>query len=87
MIRPALLTNALAAVRTLIQAGSGVGFLWELVGDSLALEGKVERVLPQWELPPAPLSLIWPLTRLMSPRLRAFLDFVSGTFLADPSRG
>ena len=43
-----------------------------------ALErGDLERVLPEWTLPAATLSLVWPGSRQTSRRLRAFLDFAA----------
>ncbi len=46
-----------------------------VVGPSLA-RGELVRVLPQWHLLAASLSLLWPASRLPAPRRRTFLDFV-----------
>ena len=38
--------------------------------------GKLERVLPEWSLPPLPVSLVFPSWREVSPVVRAFVDYM-----------
>jgi len=63
-----------AAIAACVQ-GLGCGmFLGYQVGDALT-EGRLERVLAGFECPPVPVSLLYPGTRLLPPRVRAFLDW------------
>lgn len=55
--------------------GLGCGrFLGYQVRD-LEADGQLVRVLPDWQLPPIEVSLVYPHSRLLSPRIRAFVDW------------
>lgn len=55
--------------------GLGSGrFLGYQVRD-LEADGQLVRVLPDWQLPPIEVSLVYPHSRLLSPRIRAFVDW------------
>jgi DNA-binding transcriptional LysR family regulator len=43
-------------------------------------EGRLERVLPDYPLPPGPVSVLYPRNRQLAPRVRAFIDWVVGQF-------
>lgn len=49
------------------------------VADDLAAGALVE-VLADWRPPPGPVSLLYPPTRQLSPRVRAFIDWATGCF-------
>lgn len=61
----------------LIQAGA------YQVREHLA-QGRLVEVLKKWRPAPMPVSLMYRDSRLASPRLRAFADWVAGLFEADP---
>ncbi|MFZ5479666.1 MAG: LysR substrate-binding domain-containing protein [Myxococcota bacterium] len=74
-IRPVILANGMAFVPAAVDAGAGIGLVPDVVA---ALLKDAERVLPDWEMPAVELSLLWPASRVASPRVRAFLDFAAG---------
>jgi DNA-binding transcriptional LysR family regulator len=76
-VRASLLTNSMTFVPSAVEAGAGIGLVPDMIARGLVANGTLVRVLDDWEVPPATLSLLWPVSRLLSPRLRAFLDFVA----------
>ncbi|MBL8482289.1 MAG: LysR family transcriptional regulator [Rhodocyclaceae bacterium] len=69
-------TNHVDAALAACSAGLGCGrFLGYQVADALA-SGQVVRLLQEFEPPPLPIQLLYPHTRLLSPRVRAFVDWV-----------
>jgi DNA-binding transcriptional LysR family regulator len=42
---------------------------------ALEAQGRLVRVLPDWEPPPVEVNLVHAQARLLSPRLRAFMDW------------
>jgi DNA-binding transcriptional LysR family regulator len=44
-------------------------------------EGTLVEVLPDTPPSPTPLSVLYPQNRQMSPRLRAFIDWITGVFV------
>jgi DNA-binding transcriptional LysR family regulator len=69
---------------TAVTVGAGIGLLPACIGEELVASGLAERVLPGWESPAATLSLVWPVSRVSSRRLRAFLDHVLAGGLLPP---
>jgi len=45
-------------------------------------EGRLERILPDHPLPPGPVSILYPRSRQLSPRVRVFIDWVVQQFAA-----
>lgn len=58
------------------RANMGIAPVSILVADPFVQRGELVRVLPDWHMASANMSLLWPGTRLPSPRRRTFLDFV-----------
>lgn len=73
------LVNDAAALERLALSGAGVVLLSTLEGDPLVTEGRLVRVLPDHEQPGAAASLVWPASRYLAPRVRAFLDHAVAT--------
>jgi len=48
------------------------------------LDGELVEVLPQWRPSPLPISLLYLQSRQLSPKVRAFSDWVAGLFAACP---
>ncbi|MGI9480873.1 MAG: LysR family transcriptional regulator [Hyphomicrobiales bacterium] len=59
-------------------AGLAVKSMWE-VGAHIA-EGRLKVVLPDWRPPGHAIFAIYPHSRLMPPRVRAFIDFMAETY-------
>jgi len=73
-IQPRLLTDNLFVVRRAALSGLGAAVVssW-LVADDLR-EGRLLQLVPRWEAPPLPVHLVFPSTRQIPSRLRAFID-------------
>lgn len=81
-VAPGILVNDMSFVREAIVAGVGLGVLPTV----LAGEGLV-RVVPQWSAPSGSISLVWPESRALAPRVRAFVEHVAAAFPGATRRG
>ncbi|HTM22674.1 MAG TPA: LysR family transcriptional regulator [Kofleriaceae bacterium] len=82
-----LQVNSPDAVRDAAIAGLGIALLPVFACDTVLLDsansfGKrgLERVLPRWEAPASQLSIVYPSSRYLSPKVRAFVDFMVAHF-------
>jgi len=71
-------TTSMSFAAAAVAAGAGIGLLPVLVAQ--ALPTAVERVLPEVDVAAPTLSIVWPASRQLSPRVRAFVDFMAATF-------
>ena len=77
-VKPRLLTDNTEALRVSALSGLGLVALPEwMVSDALA-SGTVQRVLPQFTLPESSIYAAYPTHRLITPKVRAFVDHVAG---------
>lgn len=76
-LRPAFeINDAVAAIRA-AELGHGITIaLSYMVSDQLR-EGKLVSILDGFALPPRPVHLVYPHTRLIAPKVRAFVDFAA----------
>lgn len=75
-VRPLLKTNNAQVIKASLLAGRGVGPVQSiLVSDELA-DGRLVRILPEYEVKPTDAFLAYPSTKFMRPVVRAFTDFV-----------
>lgn len=74
-IAPVLTINQIDFALDACAAGLGCGRFLAYQVDSLLAAGKLVRVLPDHEPEPIPVSLAYPHSRLLSPRIRAFVDW------------
>lgn len=72
-----LTTNQSAAAVTACVAGLGFGLFLSYQVASEIKAGRLRVVLPRYEPPPLPVSLVYPEARLVFPRLRVFLDWMT----------
>lgn len=74
-LRPRLMVNAIEAAVAAVVEGRGICRLFSYqVADELA-DGRLVRLLDDWEPAPIPVQLVTASSRLMPPKVRAFLDF------------
>jgi DNA-binding transcriptional LysR family regulator len=68
--------NSLEALATVAKEGAGIVRvpLWQIEADLAA--GRLVRLLADYEPPPAPLHLMFQPSRLASPKIRAFVDYL-----------
>lgn len=71
-------TTSMSFAAAAVAAGAGIGLLPLLVAE--ALPGQIERVLPDLDVASPTLSLVWPASRQLSPRVRTFVDFMVTRF-------
>jgi DNA-binding transcriptional LysR family regulator len=76
----ALRTTSIGFLPAAAAGGVGIAVVLARNAEPLVAAGKLERVLPDWALPGGTLSLLWPATRIASPRRRAFLDYIRANF-------
>ena len=74
-IRPALRTNQFDVAIDACLRGLGVGQFLCYQVSALLEAGKLKRVLDAFEPAPSPIHVVYPHARLLSPNVRAFVDF------------
>lgn len=65
-------------------AGVGIAWIPGFHVHALLQEGRLERVLPDWRLPPAAIHMVYPSARGAPRKLSVFMDFVSRALADDP---
>jgi DNA-binding transcriptional LysR family regulator len=71
---PKWLVNDSAALERFALSGAGLALLPTIEGESGVARGQLVRVLPEYEQQGATASLVWPASRHLAPRVRAFID-------------
>jgi len=84
--KPAVQINDFMLGRSLIEAGIGVGMLPQYAIGSSLQRGTLIRVLPGWSVSSIRFSLIWPASRHLAPRVRAFVDMAKEFFEESDAR-
>lgn len=83
-IVPTILANSGVALRAPVLAGVGLTLTPTfIVGDELRA-GRLRRVLTDWECPAYSLFALYPPSRHLAPKVRAFVDFVAESFRTPP---
>jgi DNA-binding transcriptional LysR family regulator len=73
---PFVCNQASAAIRV-CAAGIGLGMFLSYQVEPLIKEGKLKIVLPDFEPPPMPVNIVYPQARLISSRVRVFIDWMT----------
>lgn len=76
------LINDNAALERFILSGAGIAMLPTFEGEHLCERGELIRILPHYEQEHVTASLIWPESRYLAPRVRAFIDHAVESFRA-----
>lgn len=76
-VRPRLIVNTIGAAVESIVAGHGVGRLLSYQVAEAVREGKLARLLPEYDHAPVPVHLVAPRTTLSAAKTRAFLDMAA----------
>ena len=79
-VRPGLLANDYSLVMEAIKCGAGIGLIPSFLANTHVASGELVRVLPTWSTEEGTVSLVWPATRHLAPRVRAFIDFMVAWF-------
>lgn len=73
-------------VRAALRAGAGIGPLPSFVGSVEVDEGRLVRVLPEWEMPASTMWLVYPAAKHVPRRVKVFRDFALEWFRLSPAR-
>jgi DNA-binding transcriptional LysR family regulator len=71
---PRLMTDSFEALREAALAGVGIAYLPQFVVQESVASGALQRVLPEFSLPPGVLHAVFPSRRGMVPAVRALID-------------
>ena len=80
-----LLSSDPAVILQATLAGVGIGQIPLILAKDLLRDGALVRLLPEWTMPEADISLIFPGGRPLPPRTRAFVDFLCDALRARPA--
>ena len=81
---PRWFINDTVALERFVLSGAGIALLSTLDGERLAAQGELIRVPPEYEQEGATASLVWPSSRHLAPRVRAFIDHAVATIGVAP---
>ncbi|MGE0497560.1 MAG: LysR family transcriptional regulator [Ramlibacter sp.] len=70
--------DSASALRSLLQAGTGIATLDSLSAAPALGDGSLVRVLPQWQLPRGGIHAVYAPGRHVQAKVRAFIDFYGG---------
>lgn len=76
---PRLVVNSIAAARSAALAGTGITWLPDFVAEPDAHGGHLVRVLPEEVCETGEFFLVWPASRAIPRRLRAFIDHLTAS--------
>lgn len=82
-VHPVAVANDPFALRSLLISGQGLMLIGELSVQAEVQQGLVRRILPDWAGPEIELSAVFTGGGAVSPRVRAFLDFITERFRND----
>jgi DNA-binding transcriptional LysR family regulator len=74
-VRPVLRTNNAEVIASTLARSHAAGPVQQLLVNDELLEGKLIRILPDYEVRPTEAFLVYPSVRFMRPVVRAFTDF------------
>ncbi|HDR9483381.1 TPA: LysR family transcriptional regulator [Burkholderia aenigmatica] len=76
-IKPRLIVNDMIAILHAVREGAGIGWLPSLFAEQTPHDNPLIHVLPELRADPMSVYAIFPRRRAVSPKVRAFVDFVS----------
>ena len=77
-LRPPILTcNNMEALRGAVIAGLGIAYMPDFLARDAVQDGVIQTILDDHLVEPGQFSIVWPSSRLVSPRLRVFIDYVT----------
>lgn len=81
---PAMRFNSGGAYMAAAEAGLGFVAVPMCEAQALLADGRLVQLLPQWRLASMPMSLVYPYSRRLSARVRAFTEWATLTMAQDP---
>ena len=75
-IEPVMRCNDAQAMRDALLAGVGIGLQGDYMGDPWVAQGRLIEVLPEWQLEPSPIHLVWLPGADRVPAVRLLIDYL-----------
>ncbi|MFM0314081.1 LysR substrate-binding domain-containing protein [Paraburkholderia nemoris] len=82
-IHPRFFANDTSTLRTVLLSGSGLAWLPDYLCRQDIAEGRLVRVMPDWERGEREINAVFPRHRTLSPKVRSFVDFLAAHFNSD----
>ncbi|MDB2449096.1 LysR family transcriptional regulator, partial [bacterium] len=82
--QPILISDDMGLLREAAGQGLGAVMLPEQLGDPWVRQGRLQRLLPDWQLPSGMLHLVYPSRRGLLPAVRVFIDFLVEHYQSHP---
>lgn len=83
-IRPAFISNMANVLVDALVAGRGIGAAQVMKIHTHLASGALVEVLPDWTYEPMPIHAVYPSSRFIPARVRAFVSFVEGRIKSGP---
>lgn len=81
-----LICNQVTAMLNAVNSGVGVGSFLSYQVEDLVNCGELQILLPEFELPVSPVSVVYPSAKLMSARVRIFVDWITDKLREEMAR-
>lgn len=78
-VTPRYVTNSADAALAQAEEGGGLAMVLSYQAIEAVRAGRLEAVLQRFEPPPRPIHIVYPTTRLLSAKVRAFIELVTAT--------
>lgn len=76
-ISPVMVSEGITSLREATRTGLGVALLPDWMVREDIFSGRLVRILPEWHATPWPANIVYPEQRMLSARVRAFVDFAA----------
>jgi DNA-binding transcriptional LysR family regulator len=76
-VRPRFFANDTGTIRTVLLAGTGLGWLPDYLCRQDIADGRLVHVMPAWERGERDINAVFPRHRTLSPKVRSFVDFLA----------
>lgn len=86
-VSPRLVVNDFDMMLTAARAGVGIAWALESLAANDLREKTLRRVLPAWRSSETPVHVIYPTSRLLSPKVVAFVEAMRSEFSLNPAAG
>lgn len=83
--RTGMILNNMEAVLDAAIRGHGLAFMPDFLAAEALLDGRLRQALGRFPSPEGQFSMLWPSSRHMTPRLRAFVDHFAGRLFKTPA--
>ncbi len=79
-----LLSSDPSVILHAVKAGAGIGEVPEILAHEALRQGALIPLLPGWSLPTVDISIIYPRSRVLTPRAKALIDYLRKNIHSGP---